>query len=404
MDILKKIINAIFNFNDTEDNDNYSQKSEHEYKKQHVNDDNNNNINDDHDDDDDDDDDDDINNKVNNDDNTKDMLLNLNNYTYLFKHVHVFVDEKCSFLLRFVIKNKETWMIGHDLARGVGFKCPNAAISAFVEFNNIKLLNKLLFNHNVDENNKNYNSIKCINLNGAMQLINRAQKTNKAELVAAVLKALNCLPETTHVADEKLNQILKAIEANGEFKTQVINRFNVFEQSIADQLLTLNNKINLLDNIEQLYGKLQEYHKLQTSNVMLSSSSPSPSSSLNIFEKQQKPTLLQPKEFDTTNKNIVKFPKDVSKHPRLHVYAKFSDGYTTLAFLSGQLKSVSTRKRKYEDMELVCNKVHPNPVLALNCIEEELDIQNFSYYKESKRVYVIECDIDAAKSFIQENV
>ncbi|AWW14500.1 hypothetical protein KM620_gp140 [Hyposidra talaca nucleopolyhedrovirus] len=327
---------------------------------------------------------------------------NVKKYSYLFEQKTLTFDDQFSFVLRYLIKNEEIWMIGYDLAAGIGFDDPNLAVDRFVQFTNLRTINQLMFTKSAAD------GIKCINRNGALQLLNNIEFRNKAEFIACLLETFNELEHlhkpTTSLStssvnnDEKFNKVLEAIESikcnntllmecNNTFKTQVLDKFGAFEQRFSQQIQQLHNKITQYENVEQLYTRLKEYHKTQEDASL--------DDSLSFLNKHHR----QGDRYET-----VRFPRNSSKFPRLAVYVKPDNEGTQMALIAGQQKNIQTRKRKYKDMELIYDSVHPNPLLAVHCINEELDNKNYSYSKRGKRVFHIQSDVNTVKSFINENV
>ncbi|AKC91631.1 ac13 [Lambdina fiscellaria nucleopolyhedrovirus] len=146
------------------------------------------------------------------------------------------------------------------------------------------------------------------------------------------------------------------------------------------------------------------------------------------FNSWRRRRLRHTRRFNINNEvnemryDTVKYPKDATKHPRLAVFVKSKNtpalsydnehdkatlgnvATTDVAFLTGQNQHLKSNKRKYEaaDMELVYDAVHPNPLMAVLCFNEELELKNFKFSKKSKRFYNVECDVETMKSFINE--
>nr|QIT08169.1 38.7K [Lymantria dispar multiple nucleopolyhedrovirus] len=104
----------------------------------------------------------------------------------------------------------------------------------------------------------------------------------------------------------------------------------------------------------------------------------------------------------------VKFPRDATKHPWLAVLAKevWRDGAvaTEIAFATSRA-AASSRKRKYSDMSLIYQGVHPNPQLAVCCITEEWQERGLSFSKRARQpVYLVDSNIQKVKSAVYENI
>ncbi|AIU41361.1 38.7k [Sucra jujuba nucleopolyhedrovirus] len=363
----------------------------------------------------------------NTDENHSDLFLK--GFSYLFNMKKLTFDDQFSFVLRYIVKNEEIWMVGYDFARGVGFANPHWAVDRYVQFTEIKTLNQLLYSNNrcprpAGEEPSSTPLVKCINKTGALQLLNRIEFENKAEFIACLLETFNELEQefkpssstTTNdgaeketKCDDKLSLVLSAIESininnssmiecNNAFKNQVIEKFGVFEKRFDEQIKELQTRISQYDNVERLYVQLREHHAAKRRQSTLSMSF------FNIADGTACTDNDRNDKISSSRFETVKFPRDHMKHPRLAVYVKTNEHGTKLAFCSGQQKHMQLRKRKFQDMELVYDKVHPNPLMALHCIDEELGNKNYKYSKRGKREYHIESDIDTVKSFIYENV
>ncbi|ADD73844.1 38.7 kDa protein [Lymantria xylina nucleopolyhedrovirus] len=105
----------------------------------------------------------------------------------------------------------------------------------------------------------------------------------------------------------------------------------------------------------------------------------------------------------------VKLPKDSTKHPWLAVFAKEvcreeAGAATQIAFATSRA-AASARKRKYCDMNLIYQGVHPNPQLAVCCITEEWQERGLSFSKRARQpVYVVDSNIQNVKTSIYENI
>nr|AHC69626.1 38.7K [Lymantria dispar multiple nucleopolyhedrovirus] len=104
----------------------------------------------------------------------------------------------------------------------------------------------------------------------------------------------------------------------------------------------------------------------------------------------------------------VKFPRDATKHPWLTVLAKEvrREGAvaTEIAFATSRA-AASARKRKYSDMSLIYQGVHPNPQLAVCCITEEWQERGLSFSKRARQpVYLVDSNIQKVKRAVYENI
>ncbi|AGR56888.1 ac13 [Hemileuca sp. nucleopolyhedrovirus] len=335
------------------------------------------------------------------------------NRSYLFDEMTLSLTDEICFRLRYVVKMGSVWIVGKDFAKEIGIldnEKINHLIDSCVDFVNIKPINQLLSTTSTtSEQSQDDQTIKCINLEGALQLLENVPFVYKSELIDRLVKNVNDikskLPSSSsssskaepNFCEQKLTRIIEAIDRNNQSLMQCNKHLIEFEKRFKDHIVELEKRISQFENVDELYTKLREHHTKKRSGSISNLSF--------LSERQQEQietTLL-------TNDNIkyatVKFPRDESKHPRLAVYAKPKhEGGTMLSFLSGQQRNINCRKRKYTDMELVYDSVHPNPILALHCIDEELQNKNYSFIKRGYRSYHIDCDIETVKSFIHENV
>ncbi|AXS67791.1 38.7K [Cryptophlebia peltastica nucleopolyhedrovirus] len=293
-------------------------------------------------------------------------------FSYLFQKKNFIFDENISFLLRYLYDKDEVWILYFDLSDGVGL--PEDARDS-ISYQNIKTVNELL-----PKQSSQISRVECINKHGMLEALESISFKSKAQLVTKLLDMFAELEsKSTPLSkmDHKFDVLLKAIQ---EVKNDNANLFKIqldrcqdFERKITE----LDKKISLYENIDHLYERLRERHKATASDR-------------HMF-------------LDDNNEMTIKLPKDVSKHPRIAVFMKPSQAGTKVAFVSGQKKYLQKGKRKFQDMELVYDGVHPNPQMAVNCIAEELDFKNFDYIKKA-RLYYLNCNLETAKSFIKENL
>ncbi|ABF47463.1 38.7K protein [Clanis bilineata nucleopolyhedrovirus] len=330
------------------------------------------------------------------------------------------------FRLRYTYVDDCVWAIIVDLLKGLDI---DAAHLDYVHPDNVKTLNELIFKNS----SRVGGSLKCINSMGCVQIL---KSCNKLDLANDLIDAINSLKPNTNKVDvavekrqnsnesieqklatmmeyiEKCNKTL--VDTNQCFKNEIINKFSVLDTKIENfenQLKQVNEKIDLLNNVEQLYQTLKEHHKNKLVNSkVVTAKADSTTSCLSFLDeshRQEDQGVTSSNNF-TSNYNryeTVKFPKDMSKHPRLSVFVKpLNENSTAVAFLSGQKRHNLLGKRKYNNMELVYDSIHPNPQLAVHCINEELDSKQFEYHKRTRRLYHVQCGVDVVKSFINENL
>ncbi|QUJ09317.1 38.7K protein [Gynaephora ruoergensis nucleopolyhedrovirus] len=352
---------------------------------------------------------------------TTTFLPKLPDFSYLFKqkkiiyneHVKNKSDVEESITIKYFVKNKQVWMSGRHFAHEIGFENVDYALDRCVDFHNARPIAWLLTTGDVEARDNGFESDqqdKCINKLGALQLLDNIEFDNKAKFIICLLETINMLESANEkeqrIEDEKLSKILNAVELANENNTnlnvcyaQLINKLGEFESRFNDQLEIFNKKIDYCNNIEVLYSKLREYH-CKIHNGKIENADDVGNLSF-LSEKHHSDNDVTEKKFK------MRFPKNSAKHPRLAVYVKPSDddsGATEIALLAGQQKNVNVRKRHYKDMELVVDRVHPNPLLALNCLDEDLQNSNFNFLKKTKRSYQIDCGIEAVKRFIHDSV
>lgn len=309
-------------------------------------------------------------------------------FSYLFKTKRVCFEEKFRFTIHYLF-NDEIWLAAHSVAEGLGFENAQYAIGNYVNEKYKRTINQLVFNNYEQDDD----SLICINKLGMLQLLDYLDFENKAEFTAWLIEDMFCQLEDKFIPsplDAKITKVLNTVDyikqhndemlrTNEQFKSQVIERFECFNKQITE----LHDKISMYDNIEELYKRLQDHHGSR--NFLVSDCSNHHS--------------------DMCRYETVRFPRDASKHPRLSIFAKPSEnGTTQLSFLASQQRHHNSLKRKYNDMEMIYDNIHPNPQLAMHCINEELELKNFNYTKRNRRTIVVNCSLDTAKSFINENI
>nr|ANW09692.1 ac13 [Malacosoma sp. alphabaculovirus]ANW12343.1 ac13 [Malacosoma sp. alphabaculovirus] len=285
-------------------------------------------------------------------------------YSYIFKTRQIDCDG-FNFNIRYLYKEK-LWIVLADIVSGL--KCEPFIDNIVADLaQHIKPLNELLFSkiETVDR-------IKCIDRIGVMKLLKRyVDRDNQHVLVEWFDRHVygrSAIVDTTKMLMnlERQNGIL-------------INKLMGFENKIAE----LDKKITLHDNISSLYDSLCEHHKKK--NLTSSSSS-----------------FLNGEDGVVS----VRLPRNVSKHQHLAIFAKPIDdcANTKVAYLFGQKRHFQNRKRKFQDMELVYESVHPNPQMAIHVINEELEMKSFNCVKRARSVYEVDRELDVVKSFINDIV
>lgn len=334
--------------------------------------------------------------------------VDLSGFSYLFKKKRLEFDDQFSFTIHYLYKN-EVWLAANAFAAGVGYEDAKKAIDRLVDHKYKQSVNRLVFDRDSGDDDDDDGSI-CINKHGVLQLLDHIEFDNKAEFTAWLFQKVYHELEGKFVPspiDEKLTKVLAAVDGiklhNDEmarigenFKSQVIERFELFDRRIAE----LNEKMTVYDNVDELYKRLRDHHA-STATTHLRRR---PSFLSGTSESSATAAAPSAHHNDLSRYETVRFPRDTSKHPRLSVYVKPAENGTRVAFLASQQRRHATLKRKYTDMEMIYDSVHPNPQLAMHCINEELDSKNFDYSKQSRRSLHINCSVDTVKSFIHETL
>ncbi|ABL75957.1 38.7 kDa protein [Maruca vitrata nucleopolyhedrovirus] len=103
------------------------------------------------------------------------------------------------------------------------------------------------------------------------------------------------------------------------------------------------------------------------------------------------------------NYGRVTFPRDITKHQHLAVFSERINDHIKLAFVLGQERHFRKRKMRFEDdMEVLYDGVHPNPLMAIQCINEKLYDKNYKIRKIAKRVIDVDCTPNVVREVIQE--
>ncbi|AIZ48577.1 38.7K protein [Agrotis segetum nucleopolyhedrovirus B] len=333
-------------------------------------------------------------------------------FSYMFKKKRIRFDDQFSFTIHYLF-NDEIWLAANAFAAGVGFSNPADAVRQYVETKYKCPLNQLMFGEN-NNNDTQDSSVVCLNKHGVLQLLDHINFDNKAEFIAWLIENVYVELENKFLPspiEDKLNKMLTAVDeikqhndelarTNENFKSQVIERFELFDRRISQ----LGDKIAKFENVDELYKRLREHHRTTTAPTHLRHPS---FFSDGVVGDDNNDIIGETgviSNGDLSRYETVRFPRDTSKHPRLSVFVKPSESGTQLAFVASQQRRHGALKRKYNDMEMIYDSVHPNPQLAMQCINEELDMKNFDYRKQSRRTLHINCSVDTAKSLIHENL
>jgi Protein of unknown function (DUF3627) len=234
--------------------------------------------------------------------------------------------------------------------------------------NEIYHLNEIIFpKSNSDRSLESLGSLFATQ-KGIANILKKLQFENKIEVIMNLMRVHNV--ERDHLHD-KIETVLKHVrnlnensekflECHETFKTEVSTKFANFETRLNE----LNTKLNTIQTAEKIKNIVHQHVRDQ-----------------------------------------VMFPRDITKHQRLAVFSERVDDHTRLAFVSGQESHFRKRKAQFEDdMEVLYDDVHPNPLLAIHCISENFYNKNYKVNKLGKRVINVNCDVNVAKNIVHEVV
>ncbi|BAG74695.1 hypothetical protein [Helicoverpa armigera NPV NNg1] len=333
----------------------------------------------------------------------------IDSFSYILERKRINFDDQFSFTVRHLTRNQQMWMIGSDFASGIGFDEPEFVVDNYVSDHNKICLETLIFGKRVEIENDDVKRSMCINRDGCLQLLNHIEFANKSEFIAWLVtyafdKLYSHMPSSSTVApktsssssssslsqlcvEKSLQMIYEKItdlradhhSANENMHKSILGKVGDIENRLSE----LDHKISAIEKIDVLYNHLKNYHRLQTNN--------------------SNDTALYSEEDNFVNG--FRLPRDSSKHPHLGVLVRSVDQHNTeIEFLTGQRNYYQTRKRKLKSGDLIYDSVHPNPQVAVHRFNEELDMKNLSYTKRNKRLINVKCNIDTAKSFINETI
>ncbi|ACF05413.1 38.7 kDa protein [Adoxophyes orana nucleopolyhedrovirus] len=319
------------------------------------------------------------------DDNNDRIKKKLSNISYLFQKQVVSVNPFKPFTFKYLLERGDkniVWVILYDFIDGMRIKDENSALS-IVDPSNFKFLDAILPNNFALKNCK----IQCCNKYGILEMLESVCFENKAVFVSKILELCNEIEgndnsnnvgKETENKFEKLYKIIESLKNSNEsmsqsLKTQVFDRFNMFETKLAQ----LDNKISLYENIGTVYEQLREHHKRLNNHAYA-----------NMFAE---------------NSINVRMPRDENKHPRIAVFVQPAEAGTQIAFVSGQKRHVQKRKHNYNGMELIYENVHPNPHMAVHCIAEDFNTNNYEVTKKKAKLLHVKCNLDTVKSLICNN-
>nr|AFS52014.1 DekiORF137 [Dendrolimus kikuchii nucleopolyhedrovirus] len=234
-----------------------------------------------------------------------------------------------------------------DFCRGLKIKHDSCSVN---DWDQVRHINEILFNRRTDRN---------VNLSGGhfatnQGLIGILQKQNFHDK-RAVLSTIK-----TAAIRERLSEL------------------DATQCAFEKRFVCLESKLHTMECAQSKY-KQQQQDRFESIECAL--------------QQLQKRTVVP-----------VTFPRDTAKHQHLAVFSEaLDDCNTRLAFVSGQMQHFRKRKMQYEDdMETVFDGVHPNPVLAIQCISEKFYDKNYKVRKLARRLIDVNCNASVAKEVIHE--
>nr|AOL56992.1 38.7K protein [Chrysodeixis includens nucleopolyhedrovirus] len=355
-------------------------------------------------------------------------------FSYIFNKKTLCFDQ-FSFLLRYLFHEDEIWILASDFAEGIGLNNIDEAIG-FIENDRYKktVRDLLNFKRNPETSSMTMETKKkifVINKHGAMQILDNVNFENKIEfttwLIENVFDAMKeqhlsskkkPLPIVSLPIEEKMTEMLRVFDAfvkNTEtFTMDTLTKNNEAIETLKTQMCENFAKIEKKISAQELCGQLEKYRIESNRNSYRGGGVDGHNIETNsenyVVDDCRFHGDVDSQSDDAGCRQMcryesVRFPRDSSKHPRLAVFVKPLDNNSTqIAFLSGQTRRHRAMKRKYNDMELVYDSVHPNPQLAMLCLNEELDMKNFNYKKKTRRTFQVESSVETVKSFITENL
>nr|AGE61396.1 38.7K protein [Chrysodeixis chalcites nucleopolyhedrovirus]AGE61846.1 38.7K protein [Chrysodeixis chalcites nucleopolyhedrovirus] len=376
------------------------------------------------------------------DHNRRNRQRDMKSFSYIFNKKRLCFDDQFSFLLRYLFYENEIWILAVDFAEGIGLDDIDAAIN-FIENDQYKktvgeLLSFQKESRAVADNDDN-KTIFIINKHGAMQILDNVNFKNKIEFTTWMIENVFDAMKEEHLStkkkplplaslpiEEKMTEMLRVFDAfvrNNETNTiETLTKNYQAIETLKAQMCENFEKIEKKISAEELYSQLEKYrvdrhnHRVNRNNYRVDGHNIEATSDNCVADDCQLSCKSRNNQSDDDDDHdggyrqmcryeSVRFPRDSSKHPRLAVFVKsLENNSTQIAFLSGQSKRHRAMKRKYSDMELVYDSIHPNPQLAMLCLNEELDMKNFNYKKKTRRTLQVESSVETVKSFIFENL
>ncbi|AKN81013.1 hypothetical protein [Lonomia obliqua multiple nucleopolyhedrovirus] len=319
-----------------------------------------------------------------------------NHYNNKFTHIIKWKTFQCctyKFDYKHVFNNKNV-IFYNILDYLMGLKITREHISN-VNWNDNEILhlNDVIFtstNHNNNNNNRNKQDNLSSLYGSKQKLVGILQNLNFEHKNKVLLHIMgkkfgddDNKQDDIHDKIETVLQHVKKLNNNSEkfmlghemFKNEVHDKFKQFETRFQD----LDAKLNVIQSAEELKHSLQQHY---CNNNCINNS-----------------------DNDNDGKRRVMFPRDITKHQHLAVFSERINDHTKLAFVSGQEYHFRKRKLQYEEdgnMETLYDDVHPNPLLAIQCINENFYEKNYKINKLAKRLINVNCDSAVAKSIVNE--
>nr|QBI90352.1 bro-2 [Trichoplusia ni single nucleopolyhedrovirus] len=377
---------------------------------------------------------DDINHVDKSDHYRRNRQRDMKSFSYIFNKKRLCFDDQFSFMLRYLFYENEIWILAIDFAEGIGLNDIDTAIQ-FIENDRYKKTIKelLSFKKNSPDvvDNDDNKTIFIINKHGAMQILDNVNFKNKIEFTTWLIETVfdgmkeehltskkKPLPIVSLPIEEKMTEMLRVFDAfvkNSEaFTLDTLTKNYQAIETLKAQMCENFEKIEKKISAQEQYGRFENYrvdrHKIETNGLLDRHHDVEANSDNYVVDHCQFHGDTDDQSDEGGCRQLcryesVRFPRDSSKHPRLAVFVKpLENNSTQIAFLSGQSRRHKTMKRKYSDMELVYDSIHPNPQLAMLCLNEELDVNNFNYTKKTRRMLQVESSVETVKSFIADNL
>ncbi|QDL57000.1 38.7KDA [Dione juno nucleopolyhedrovirus] len=204
---------------------------------------------------------------------------------------------------------------------------------------------------------------------GLLHLLQQLPFARKDKVLAAIEKMDN----THDNVCDRIETVLKHVKTLNTNSDKFISAHESFKQEIGARFEQFEQRLQTLDT---------KFNALQCTTLRASSSS-------------------------SAAPGVV-FPRDTSKHQHLAVFmgrAADERDSTQIAFVRGQEGHFRKRKLEFEDdMDIMFEGVHPNPLLAVHCIREELASSGYKMRRLSKKAIEVKCTVNVAKDIVRKAI